>query len=297
MLLLPSDACQINEAWHDDRQFLVQHSERSVEETMKYENKESLWKKRKLSVLSLMRPYIVANKKQRIADTACQIPSKVKKNVRFDLSGTTIHPLGRVCYDITWNNEHKKDSNDDQTMTKNEDNKCSVTAIVKNTLDEEDQIKESMWYSRHELQQIKRKACFVSKSVQLDSELTESYDVCCSDRTNNPTINHNNILLQRLLVASNNIKKQHNSSSSSYSNKWNDFILQRGLERWSSVGLSCQRTTNMVIWKTLFFLEQTEQFIAGCKDPIKLADICRNGSRPAIYFAQILASIDAFDTR
>jgi hypothetical protein len=72
----------------------------------------------------------------------------------------------------------------------------------------------------------------------------------------------------------------------------NDYVMQRGLERWSSSHHAFLRSSKVVEHKTAVILEQSIQFLSGKTDANKLAQVAREASVQSQRFAQILALAD-----
>ena len=246
-------------------------------------------KKRKLSDSIFLSSSSILKKIKRT--DSCKPQSKSRKCVQFDLSATSIHNLGRTSFSFKSRREQISMTIGEQLILRNE---SSVSIDQDATLHSDDHMKESMWYSPSELRQIRIKAYYTSKHVQLNSVLTGIYNKC--HETNYQHRKSNNLLTQILLDTQ---MTQQNTTLTSRpcTKKLDEFIWQRGLERWSSAGLEFHRQTHLVLWKTSFFLEQSDQMISGGNDPIKLANICRNGTLASTNFALLLASIDAYDVK
>lgn len=296
MHLLRNDTVNICTLSNDDGNDLVHKIERplktmnSLSTKAYYLSDAASCKKRKISDSIFLTSSSILNKIQRIDSFNPQ--SKSRKCVQFDLSATTIHNLGRTCFSFKSRRGLICVTIGEQLIQRNE---TSVSIEQDATLRSNDyQMKESMWYSPLELRQIRLKAYYTSKRVQLNSELTDTYNKCLE--TNYEHRNSDNILLKRL---SDTHKTHQNSALTSkpYTKKLDEFIWQRGLERWSSPGFEFHRITYLVLWKTSFFLEQSDQMISGKKDPIKLANICRSATVASTNFALLLASIDAYDVK
>jgi hypothetical protein len=72
-----------------------------------------------------------------------------------------------------------------------------------------------------------------------------------------------------------------------------DFVEQRGLERWCSLQHSILRSVKIVEVRTAVFLEQASQMMSGRKDPDLIAKVTREASKSSRSLAQYMASADA----
>lgn len=151
-------------------------------------------KRKRDSLVSLLtKSRKISNKIQRI-DASCSPIIKKNKYVRFDLSATTVHDLGRISF----SGAYSRTASPINTETTIQLGKMIVdTSSLKKQADADQLIEESMWYNCTKLRQMKYKAYSLSKSVQqhLDKELTESYNKC-SEMINYKS--NDKILLQRL---------------------------------------------------------------------------------------------------
>lgn len=295
MLFLRTDTVKMSKSLGDNVHDLVNNMELSLKRKslstiacfLRKNFDGKTCKKQNLShstVLTSMIPNMI----EKSDSSCCNPPSKNKKYLRFDLSATSIHNLERPLLRFKNKSERISETIGERLVQQNE---IFFSTEQDPTLCNEDQMIESMWYSHSELNEIRLRAYYLSKNVQLDSELMESYNKC--RQTNYQHRKNDNILLQRLSQSQ--ITQQSSNPANISCNKLDDFILQRGLERWSSTGLAFHRKTDSVVWKTSFFLEQMDQMISGEYDPITLANICHAGSMAVKKFALLLASIDAYD--
>ena len=72
-----------------------------------------------------------------------------------------------------------------------------------------------------------------------------------------------------------------------------DFVEQRGLERWSSSRHSILRSVKIVEVRTALFLEQARQLMSGRNDPDLIAKVTSEASKSSRSLAQYMASADA----
>lgn len=72
-----------------------------------------------------------------------------------------------------------------------------------------------------------------------------------------------------------------------------DFLVQRGLEQWSSNPHAFQRKVRALEVKVAVFLEQGTQVLSGRSDPEMISKVSVEASRASQRFAQFLATIDA----
>lgn len=72
-----------------------------------------------------------------------------------------------------------------------------------------------------------------------------------------------------------------------------DYIAQRGLERWSSTQHSILRSMTILQVKSEVLLEQTSQILSGRFDPSRLAQASLEASKSSQQFAQLLGLADA----
>jgi len=72
-----------------------------------------------------------------------------------------------------------------------------------------------------------------------------------------------------------------------------DFVEQRGLEKWSSSRHSTLRSVKIVEVRTALFLEQASPMMSGRNDPDLIAKVTSDASRSSRSLAQYLASADA----
>jgi hypothetical protein len=242
------------------------------------------------------------------------VPKKEKKCVQFNMSATTVYPLDRISFiRIIISNDNDPINTTPTTHQPSLLSSSSTTATL-HDVDDVPQKKGDMWYSRKELHDMKLRALYTARHMKhLDDAISEAYyNVCCSSTdpiTNDTTIvsTSRNLLLQRLIDAPSHCNHSTNdldpvrcpppsSAVASSLQKWSDYLRQRGLERWSSIGLSIGRSSNLSIWKANFFLEQSEQIRTQQSDPIRLGHIYQTqcGSIVSSQFAQVLATIDAY---
>jgi hypothetical protein len=126
---------------------------------------------------------------------------------------------------------------------------------------------QNSWLTPCELSYFRSNAKKVSKSVNLDSVLQDIFDETSSE---NELSVRTNKLLQN-----------------------DDFLIQRGLERWSSTHHSFLRKVKVLEVKAAVFLEQATQVLSGRSDPETLSKVSVEASRASQSFAQFLAGVDA----
>jgi hypothetical protein len=158
-------------------------------------------------------------------------------------------------------------------------------------------LKEIMWYSRRELNEMKDTAKRFCAIMNLDYELQETYASCSSSSEDEEedeittTENNNNRTNNMIMTNNNNNTNDYlDSMSCQLLSKSLDFQQQRGLERWSSRDHYRARGLFLLCCKTAFFLEQSRQIMLGIRDPVQLALIYRTASQPAVRFARLLAN-------
>jgi len=117
------------------------------------------------------------------------------------------------------------------------------------------------WYSKEDLARSRQLARKLSRTVNPDPVLMETYYT------------------------------QHKADAVKLLKHSNDFWKQRGLERLSSQHSVC-RNIQVCSVKSAVLLEQSSQFLDGVQDPDRLASASRMASGPSAHFAQTLAIAD-----
>jgi hypothetical protein len=127
------------------------------------------------------------------------------------------------------------------------------------------------WYSKQDLLHSRKTARRLSRQVNTDSVLMETYDRACklADHDDHNTAEEIMAMLE---------------GSDAY---WK----QRGLERLSQKH-AISRSIQVCSVKSAVLLEQISQNLDGIKDPERLAEASLMASRPSQHFAQLLALAD-----
>lgn len=122
------------------------------------------------------------------------------------------------------------------------------------------------WLSRRELSYFRSSAKELSKSVNLDFVLQDIFDESFTEAD--------------LCIRTNKLLQS------------DDFLVQRGLERWSSNHHSFIRNVKILQVKSVVFLEQATQVLSGRPDPERLSKVTVEASKSSQRFAQVLATVD-----
>ncbi|CAB9514286.1 expressed unknown protein [Seminavis robusta] len=146
--------------------------------------------------------------------------------------------------------------------------------------------KQICWYSKEDLVTSRRTARKLSRQVNPDQVLMETFDKAWTPAA----AEHDNM---------NENSSQQNDSSSDITSAAvkvlkhsSAFWKQRGLERLSK-GHSISRSIQVCSVKSAVLLEQSCQYLEGVKDPERLALASLKTSRPSQQFAHMLAMADA----
>lgn len=131
----------------------------------------------------------------------------------------------------------------------------------------------SCWYSKEDLVVSRKCARKLSRQVNSDSVLVETYDKACKLSNLN---NDNDKLSEEIMM-------MLEGSG--------EFWKQRGLERLSQRH-AISRSIQVCQVKSAVLLEQTGQYLDGIQDPERLAAASLMASRPSQYFAQMIALAD-----
>jgi hypothetical protein len=123
------------------------------------------------------------------------------------------------------------------------------------------------WLTSKELSYFRSIAKSVSKSVNLEYVLQDVFDETSSE---DESVLRTNKLLQS-----------------------DDFLIQRGLERWSCSHHAFLRKVKVLEVKAAVFLEQANQVLSGRSDPEMLSKVSVEASRASQRLAQVLAKVDA----
>ena len=125
--------------------------------------------------------------------------------------------------------------------------------------------KQQCWYSKEDLVSSRKLARRLSRQVDSDSILMETFDRACA--------------------------QQHPSNAVERLEKSRAFWKQRGLERLSK-GHAISRNIQVCSVKSAVLLEQSCQYLEGKKDPERLAQASLMASGPSQHFAHMLAMAD-----
>ena len=125
--------------------------------------------------------------------------------------------------------------------------------------------KQNCWYSKEDLVSSRKMARKLSRQVDSDPVLMETFDKACA--------------------------QQHPTSAVRLLEESRDFWKQRGLERLSR-GHAISRNIQVCSVKSAVLLEQSCQYLEGKKDPERLAQASLMASGPSQNFAYMLAMAD-----
>jgi hypothetical protein len=143
--------------------------------------------------------------------------------------------------------------------------------------------KAACWYSKEDLVASRLVARKLSKQVNSDPVLMQTYFKACEPQSEDSAPSCLQSPSQRndtTTAAAVRILK-HSSA----------FWKQRGLERLSK-GHSLSRNIQVCSVKSAVLLEQSSQFLEGIQDPERLAQASLMASRPSLKFAHFLAMAD-----
>ena len=129
------------------------------------------------------------------------------------------------------------------------------------------------WYSKDDLARSRLVARKLSRAVNSDPVLMETYNMACDSQ------------------AEPSPQCQHAASAVKLLKFSNDFWKQRGLERLSK-NHAVSRSIQVCSVKTAVLVEQSTQYLEGVQDPERLARVSRIASRPSQNFAIFLATAD-----
>lgn len=168
---------------------------------------------------------------------------------------------------------HHQSDSDTQPPAKKR--KCVRIQVEPYEVVEPDQlpVDKCCWYSKDDLVRSRFVARKLSRAVNPDAVLMETYHKACDSHPEPSPQSQQTASAVKLLKHS------------------NDFWKQRGLERLSK-NHAVTRSIQVCSVKSAVFLEQSSQYLDGIQDPERLAQASRMASRPSQHFAIFLATAD-----